>query len=334
MHRPRAPLSLSVPVPSLLSRAPLSLSNPVPSLHLRMCTDIALPSPSTVIALPRPLRAPVSVHPCTNPLHRYRSLPRSLPAPARTRALSPCTVIALCSGPRTSAYTRAPSCPVASRGPFGPLPAPPRTPVHRSRAPLSPAAPIPPCPSTYTHAPSPCTLPLRVHPCTIPVHLARCPGPLPAAYTRAPSPCSYRSLPRSPPCTPRTRAPSRAPLIIALCPSPPCTRAPSPCTVIPVPSVHPCTIPVHRYRSLPRSPPCPFRTPVHRSPRTVRLVPLPAAPRSLRTRLRDPSVHGFLFVSSSRTRRPRYRALAAYRSEREPNPRGVFGKNKTRISPP
>ena len=305
LHNPRAPLSRSArspPCPSAYTRAlppctihrpgaPLSRSAPVPSCTF-LCTRA--PSPCTVIALcPGPLHpytvpvhryralprspAPCALHPCTVPVHRYRSLPRC-PAPCRAR---PCTVIALCPGP-LHPCTPSPCTVIA----FCPG-APPRTPVHRPRAPLSLAAPFP--------APS-----------RTPVHRPR----------RAPLSRSARS----PSCTfPCTRAPSYSCTVIALSPGPlhpytvpvhryralppfpstfPSMRAPSPCTVIALGPlhlpVHPCTVPVHRYRSLPRSPapsrarPCtvialcpgPFlHLPVH--PYTVPMHPLCPGPLHL-----------------------------------------------------
>ena len=120
-------------------------------------------------------------------------------------------------------------------------------PVH-ARAPLSRSAPVPSCTFPCTQTPSPCTvialcpgpLHLPVHPCTVPVH-------------------RYRALPRSP-------APSRAPVHRPRAPL--SLAAPVPCTfpcapvhryrALPGP-LHPYTVPVHRYRALPRSP-----SPAHR----------------------------------------------------------------------
>ena len=136
--------------------------------------------------------------------------------------------------------------------------------MHRPRAPLSFSAGPLPAPSLdpstvpvhrYRSLPRspPCTFP-----CTVCVHRYRS-LPLPLPYTRAPSPCTF-----------------------------PCTRAPSPCTLI---ALCPCPFPtpVHRPRApLSLSAPVPsLPLPYTRatSPCTVRLVPLPSAPRSFRTRL-------------------------------------------------
>ena len=240
------------------------------------------------------------------------SLPRS---PSCT---FPCTC-ALCPRVTLSAPSRHPPLPCSAIALPRPLTAPSRAPAHQPRAALSRSAPVPflhlpPC----TPAPSPCTVIAHLPPCTSPCTvIALCPGPLPAPSPVHPGPhpvelhnltgriplhvpsvngflfvCAWLPFRSSfvsspvgtaiPPYTAselfvssfrtrrlRYRALAayrlRAPLF-ALCPGP-------------LPAL---PVPVHRYRSLPRSPPCPFPTP---SPCTVRLVPLPSAPRSLRTQL-------------------------------------------------
>ena len=253
MHRPRAPLSLSGPVPS--PSAPLSLSARVPcpslaptssllsisvhryrSLHRSPpcpfrtpvhrsavpCTVIALRSPACFPvhryrSLSRPLPAP-SLHPCTVPVHRYRSLPRP---PSRAPVHRP--------RPNTCATS---PCTVIALSP-GALPAPCRGAVHRPRTPLSLSAPAPSLPLPYTRAPSPCTV------------IALCPGPLPLPVPYPTPVHRYRSLPRFPPCTFAWSCAPSACTVIAL-------SAPGPLPALPRP--------VHR--SLPRCPPCPVRTPV------------------------------------------------------------------------
>ena len=245
-----------------------------------MGCDVWEPRPRKVKGSSDP--SPNSLHPCTVPVHRYRSRARS----------PPCTSAYPCTVPvrryRSLPWFPAPSlhpCTVPVSLPL-PLPAPSRV----------PSLPLP-----YTRALSPCTvidlcpvpsLHLPVHPCNVPVHRYRSlPLPLrtPVHFPRAPlslsapvpslhlavEPCTvpvhrYRSLFRSPPCT---------------FPCHPCTvpvhryrSLPLPFPVhryrslAPVPSlrlpVEPCTVPVHRYRSLPRSPPAPSLdpciVPVHR----------------------------------------------------------------------
>ena len=221
-------------------------------------------------------RVAIGRHPKRTHPKPKRSPPLS-PAPSRAR---PCTVIALCPGP-LHPYTvpGSPSCTFpCTRAPLCPGPLHPYTvPVHRYRAlPRSP-----PCPSAYTPAPSPCTviarcpvpLHLPVHPCTV---IALCPGPLPAP-SRAPVHRPRAPLSRSAP-VPFTRTPSPC-TVIALCPGPlhlplhptPLSRsAPVPFLHLPV---HPRTVPVHRYRSLPRSP-----APSRARPCTVISRPAPSLP--------------------------------------------------------
>ena len=251
------------------------------------------------------------------------SLPRS---PSCT---FPCTR-ALCPRVTLSAPSRHPPLPCSAIALPRPLTAPSRAPAHQPRAALSRSAPVPflhlpPC----TPAPSPCTVIAHLPPCTFPCTvialypaptpctvIALCPGPLPAP-SRAPTGflfvCAWLPFRSSfisspvgtaiPPYTAselfvsssRTRRLRHRALAAYRLRAPLFALCPGPLPALPVP--------VHRYRSLPRSPPCPFPTPVHR----------PRAPFGSfhSRRLRDPSVHGFLFVCSSRTRRLRYRALAA-----------------------
>ena len=169
-------------------------------------------SPSCTFRTPVHCPFPTPAH--RAPLSLYRSLPRSAPCPFRT----PCTVPvgryrSLPRPPCTFPWSRAPS-------------------VHRYRSlPRSPPCPFP----GPVHRPRPCTVisdPSLPAASRAPVHRPRAPLSLSA-------PCPFRTpvhLPRAAPspCT-----------VIALCPGPlPYTRAPS-----------------HRYRSLPRSPPCPFHGP-------------------------------------------------------------------------